>query len=131
MLPRTLRLTRTSEYRAVYDNGKARRTANVVCIVRSAAGEPTRVGIVASRRVGGAVQRNRAKRRLRHGIWQIWPELPSSGYHIVLIATVMTGKVDYARLILDLQRLLAELGLISRDTAGSSAAPQPHTEKAD
>ena len=131
MLPRTLRLTRTSEYRAVYDNGKARRTANLVCIVRSAPGEPTRAGIVASRRIGGAVQRNRAKRRLRHGIRRIWPELPSSGYHIVLIATAMTGKVDYARLIHDLQGLLAELGLISRDPAGSSVAPQPQTEKAD
>jgi ribonuclease P protein component len=131
MLPRILRLTRTSEYRAVYDNGKARRTANLVCIASNVPGQLTRAGIVASRRVGGAVQRNRAKRRLRHGIRQIWPELPSSGHHIVLIATVMTGKVDYARLIHDLQGVLAELGLISRDTAGSSAAPQPQDEKTD
>lgn len=131
MLPRTLRLTKSSEYRAVYDSGKARRTANLVCIVREAPGESTRAGVVASRRVGGAVQRNLAKRRLRNGIRLIWPELPQIGYHIVLIATMATGKVDYGKLIHDLHRLLAELGLLSRDLAASSAALQPETEKTD
>lgn len=57
-----------SAFRRVYDNGTAYRGPHMVMIVlaRGASpGEGRRVGFVASRKVGNAVRRNRARRLLR------------------------------------------------------------------
>lgn len=120
VLPRPLRLTRSAEYRAVYANGQSRRGEALVCIVLALGDEPTRAGVVASRRVGGAVQRNRAKRRLRHALLDTWPSLPERGFHIVLVATPATGKVDYVQLLADLWRSLSELGVTLTATPAAS-----------
>lgn len=59
------RIRKRSEFRVVYDN--ARRIPSrsfVLFVLRNALGRP-RLGITVTRRLGGAVQRNRAKRLLR------------------------------------------------------------------
>jgi ribonuclease P protein component len=59
------RLHSRSEFVAV-ERGGRRVSGRYLTLVGKANGRPTdRLGIVASRRVGGAVLRNRAKRRLR------------------------------------------------------------------
>lgn len=56
-------------FRRVFRAGKRRRSGGVVVIVASGASGLPRVGVVAgARKVGGAVQRNRAKRRLREAL---------------------------------------------------------------
>ncbi len=66
MLPRAQRLTRSEDVRAVLRRGRRRAGDLVVVHVRDREdGGPGRVTAVASRRVGNAVQRNRAKRVLR------------------------------------------------------------------
>ena len=47
--------------------------------------DATRVGITAGKAVGGAVQRNRAKRRLREALRPLAPAL-AAGWDIVLVA---------------------------------------------
>jgi ribonuclease P protein component len=104
----------------------------MVCIALSCPGEITRAGVVASRRVGGAVQRNRAKRRLRHGLREVWESLPDTGFQIVLIATSGTGQVDYAQLLAELRRSLSELGVIQEiEPATSKSDPRPNAGKVD
>jgi ribonuclease P protein component len=66
-----------------------------------------RVGFTASRKVGGAVERNRAKRRLREAARAV---LPLSGHECtdyVLVARTATLDLPFAALLKDLASALA------------------------
>lgn len=58
------------------------------------AGEgPPRVGVVAGRRVGNAVRRNRAKRRLREAVARV-PLVPGTTYVLVAAPEVVDAPFD-------------------------------------
>jgi ribonuclease P protein component len=67
--PKTARVLRTAEFRNVYDNGVRLSTPlfAAFCLFRRAdgTGAGPRLGLTVPRAVGGAVERNRIKRRLR------------------------------------------------------------------
>jgi ribonuclease P protein component len=69
-------------------------------------GPMLRVGFTASRKVGNAVIRNRAKRRLRAAAAQILPVQGSPGTDYVLIARAATAERPYAALVADLAAAL-------------------------
>jgi ribonuclease P protein component len=59
------RIRKRSEYQAIYDRGRRIPSASFVLFVqRNGLGRP-RLGITVTRRLGGAVKRNRAKRLIR------------------------------------------------------------------
>jgi ribonuclease P protein component len=63
--PRGARLRRRSEFTGVFEHGVKRHGQLMsVCVRRTGTGR-ARVGIAASKKVGGAVERNFAKRRVR------------------------------------------------------------------
>ncbi|AKT50855.1 ribonuclease P protein component [Arsenicicoccus sp. oral taxon 190] len=70
------------------------------------AAQPPRVGLVVSKAVGGAVQRNRTKRRLRHALRDRVGQLPA-GVDVVVRANPPAGTADYGTLGAELDRLLA------------------------
>src|SRR5258708_15933016 len=75
-------------------------------------GEPgarPRVGYTASRRVGNAVARNRAKRRLRAAAAAVLAERGRDGTDYVLIARAGTGERPYAELLADLEGALRQV----------------------
>jgi len=65
-----------------------------------------RVGFTASRKVGSAVKRNRAKRRLRAAAAAILPLLGRGGHDYVLVAKTATLSRPYAALVADLTKAL-------------------------
>lgn len=65
-----------------------------------------RVGFTASRKVGGAVVRNRAKRRLRAAAAHILPDAGRPGTDYVLIARAATAARPFAALLDDLETAL-------------------------
>jgi ribonuclease P protein component len=71
---------------------------------------PVRVGLTASRKVGGAVVRNRARRRLRAAITHLFSEHAAFGYDYVVIARPGTAERVYADLVEDLAVALRRLG---------------------
>ncbi|HYM72483.1 MAG TPA: ribonuclease P protein component [Stellaceae bacterium] len=77
---------------------------------RPAEGEEVRVGFTASRRVGNAVVRNRAKRRLRAAAATVLGERGKAGTDYVLIARADTGTRRYVELIADLEGALRQVG---------------------
>ena len=82
------RLTRSADFDAVYRQGRstASRHAVVYAFPRPGGEDgDVRVGLSVSRRVGGAVERNRLKRQLREALAAIESELPR-GCDLVVVA---------------------------------------------
>ncbi|MBK1669912.1 ribonuclease P protein component [Rhodovibrio sodomensis] len=70
---------------------------------------PPRVGITVSRKVGNAVQRNRARRRLRAAAREALPEVGLPGMDYVLIGRAGTLTRRYTDLLADLRQAVAKL----------------------
>lgn len=70
----------------------------------------TRVGFTASKKIGNAVARNRAKRRLREVARAVLTQSGQPGWDYVLVAKPgVTTVRDYALLLTDLQTALAQI----------------------
>jgi len=68
-----------------------------------------RVGYTASKKVGGAIERNRTKRRLRAAAEEIMPKHARLGYDFVLIGRKGTLKMKFPKIIKDLKTALKNL----------------------
>ncbi|MBI1950579.1 MAG: ribonuclease P protein component [Acidobacteria bacterium] len=90
------RLRKRSEYQVIYDKGQRIPSASfVVFVLRNGLGRP-RLGITATRRVGGAVRRNRAKRLVREVFRRHKSELEN--VDIVLNVRTSLPGAGYTRL---------------------------------
>ncbi|HEV2546699.1 MAG TPA: ribonuclease P protein component [Stellaceae bacterium] len=69
-----------------------------------------RVGFTASRKVGIAVARNRARRRLKAAAAQVMPRHAAPGHDYVVIARLGTLKRPFPALIGDVEAALRHLG---------------------
>jgi ribonuclease P protein component len=107
------RLTRRAEFLKVAAG--RRKWVAPGLILQAAAGSPAdaswRVGFTASRKVGNAVARNRARRRLRAVSAAVLPVHALDGHDYVLIARTGTLNRRYQALIGDLEEGLRRLGV--------------------
>jgi ribonuclease P protein component len=74
------------------------------------AGAVIRVGFTATRKIGNAVVRNRARRRLRAAAASVMARHAATGFDYVLIARAETRTRPYAALVGDLETALRRLG---------------------
>ena len=73
-------------------------------------GEPlVRAGFTATKRIGGAVERNRAKRRLREAARLLLPALASPGFDYVFVARGGVTTRPWPRLLDDVKSALLRL----------------------
>ena len=68
-----------------------------------------RAGFTATKRIGGAVERNRAKRRMREAARLVLPELALPGFDYVFIARGGVIARPWARLLDDVKSALIRL----------------------
>ena len=109
------RLTRRAEFLRV---AAARRKYVAPGLILQAAAGPARppaepiwrVGFTASRKVGNAVARNRARRRLRAASAEVLPAHAQAGHDYVVIARAGTLTRQYQALVGDLEEGLRRLG---------------------
>ena len=99
----------------------------VVVQARRRDDEPlVRAGFTATRRIGGAVQRNRAKRRLREAARLLLPALASPGFDYVFIARGGVTTRPWPRLLDDVKSALIRLAADGDGRARDPAhAPPP------
>jgi ribonuclease P protein component len=76
-----------------------------------------RIGFTASRKVGIAVLRNRARRRLRAAAEQVLPLHGAPGFDYVAIARTATATRPFAELVADMTTAMERLN--AREKAGA------------
>ena len=73
-------------------------------------GDVVRVGFTVSKKVGNAVKRNRARRRLRAAAQDVIPSHACKGYDFVVIGRAVTLSRPFSSLIRDFHQALKKLG---------------------
>ncbi len=102
-------LKRRADYLAA-QRGTAQRRAAFTLRARHRGGDDIRVGFTCSKKVGNAVARNRAKRRLREAARFVLPEHGRPGWDYVLIGhRETTATIAFERLCSDLASALSAL----------------------
>ncbi len=102
------------QFRLVYERGKKVSCKHAVLFYHET-GEPAgppMFGVVASKRVGGAVQRNRAKRLLRHAVQATENRLIRRDLWVVLVAKKSILECTSRDVTRDLEMGMAGEGMI-------------------
>ena len=113
--PETRRLKKRREFTFARD-GITERRKSVVIQARARAGDDPGVhvgeGFTATKKIGGAVERNRAKRRLREASRRLLARYGRPGWDYVFIAREATLEVGWSRLLDDMESALISLARI-------------------
>lgn len=104
-------LTRRPEFLKVAARGRKSVMPGLILQAcrRCGAADAARVGFTASKRVGGAVERNRARRRLRAAVAAVMPQHARQGHDYVVIARTETLRRPFSALVRDLETALRRL----------------------
>jgi ribonuclease P protein component len=126
--PGRRRLSRSAEFERVYRQGRSKGNRFLVLYAfphgaddsGRAPDEGPRLGLSVSKRVGGAVDRNRVKRVLREAFWDEAERLPSSSDYVVVARPDAKGLAEREGMR-GMRAALAELV----DGLGGSPTPPP------
>jgi len=110
--PVSRRLRQSRDFERVRTEGRTLRGKLLILGVLELEGELAfKIGLVTSKRIGGAVVRNRLRRRLREIVRRDQARL-RNGFWLVLVARPSAGRVDYASLEQEWSRLLERAEII-------------------
>lgn len=98
------------EFRRVYNKGKSYVSHAVVLYVLKNRCGYSRAGITASKKIGNAVKRNRARRVIREAMKALWPQV-GQGFDVVLVARGKTPYIKSTDVQKSLTKLLKQAGL--------------------
>ncbi len=106
------RLKKRRDFLRAASRGK--RAARPGLVLQAVPGQEgrVRVGFTVTRKVGNAVVRNRARRRLKEAVRLGLPVAEAEGWDLVLIGRDGTGKRPFQCLIDDLRGALKQAGVV-------------------
>ena len=109
--PRGERLTRRSTYAAVFREGKRHASRAYICYVARWDGQGRKFGFSVSRKVGGAVVRNRVKRHLREFYRTHRTQLVDDA-HIVVVAKPAAAGTSFDECTTAMRQLFEQGGVL-------------------
>ena len=86
------------------------RGARISALIETGSARP-QVAVIASRKVGSAVQRNKARRRLQAAVVPLLRDMPVAT-KVVVVATTKTGHMDFQKLSAELLAGCEKLGMV-------------------
>jgi ribonuclease P protein component len=95
--PQEIRIVRSSDYRAIYKAGRKIHSKRFILFIRTNDVGHSRLGLTVSRKIGGAVVRNRVKRLFREIFRKSTGEIPTQ-LDIVINAKTGCIKASYLEL---------------------------------
>ena len=104
-------ITRNNDFVRAYSRGKSYVHSHIVLYVRKNRAGHTRVGLTASKKIGNAVMRKRARRVMRTALYQVL-DRDLGPVDIVLVARGITPRLKSTKLAPTLQKLLQDAGLL-------------------
>ena len=119
------RLKKRSEFLYVRDGLYAAKGGIVVQMRENSARSGIGIGFTATKKIGNAVIRNRAKRRLREAARSILPDFGQLGHDYVFIARNSTTARDWTDLLDDTRKALITLS----DRASGAKGPNSQKTK--
>lgn len=106
------RLSRSGDFDRAYRDGRSHSNRFLVLYTfprsQEEAGDDVRLGVTASRKIGGAVERNEAKRALREAFWALADDLPPR-HDFVLVGRAEIGGLIEREGTPGVQAQIAEL----------------------
>lgn len=124
-MARVWRLRPRGEFERVRQNGRSWPHRFFVLIVlpqTARPATPSRIGVAAGKKLGGAVTRNRIKRKLREAVRQVYPNI-HSGVDVILIARAPSTEATVTQLAAALTETLqrARVWQSNRQVGGDEA----------
>ena len=103
-----------SDFRRAYARGKSYHDPALVTIVMKNRAGICRVGITTGKKIGGAVQRNRARRIIRAAFSELAPDV-KPGFDIVFVARTRTCSLKSTDILRVMKRQLRSAKLFLPD----------------
>ena len=107
----TSSLTKNYEFKRLYNKGKSAASKLVVVYFQRNNFAENRLGITVSTKLGGAVQRNRIRRRLKE-IYRLNEHSLRKGHSIVIVARHSSKDAKWSELESSVLSLFSKLGLL-------------------
>lgn len=109
------RLRRATDFSRVRQQGKSFAHPLLVLIALPNSNGELRIGVAAGRSVGKAVERNRAKRRLRAAVAPLIPRM-NTGWDILFISRSAIRGAAYTEIQDGVRSVLTRAGLLSSES---------------
>lgn len=104
-MDRSCTLKRHKEFRYTYARGRAQSLPLFTLVYAKSRNVSVRVGFSVSKRVGNAVQRNRAKRRMRAALTPMIAHI-AGGFNVIFVAKPDVLEAPFAELQKQMETLL-------------------------
>ena len=98
----------------MYSRGKSVVCQSLVIYYTKRSGKLNHIGITASKKVGGAVQRNRARRVILESYRLLEPQV-QPGYTFVFVARAKAASVKMQVVGEDMRKLLSKIGALTQE----------------